>query len=91
MKKEKKIEYAHDWLSTILRPTLGALKGKNFDEYQIASHIQSITENELYDLWIRWTTEQEVYMSEINPKNGMSFVFWLKEGCPVELLNNKRT
>ena len=86
MKDEKKIEYeyAHDWLSAVLQPTLRALKEKHFDEYQMATHIQTIVENELYDLWIRWTSEQEVYMSKMNPKNGKSFVLWLQEGCPIE-------
>ena len=85
-KKEKGIEYeyAYDWLADVLHPTLRALKDRYFDEYQMANHIQTIVENELYDLWIRWITEQEVYMSKMNPKNGKSFVLWLQEGCPIE-------
>ena len=82
-KKRTEYEYAHDWLSDMLHLTLRALKDKDFDEHQMASHIQTIVENELYDLWIKWTTEQEVYMSKMNPKNGKSFVLWLKEGCPI--------
>lgn len=80
----EKYEYDFSWLSEVIRPTLRAIKESYFNEYQMADHIQKIVENELYDLWIKWVSEEEVTMSKINPKSGDSFVIWLQKGCPIK-------
>ena len=80
----QKYDYNFSWLADKIQPTLRALKDKHFDDYQMAGHIQQIINDELYDLWIRWMCEQEVYMSKIKPKDGQSFVLWLQGGCPIE-------
>ena len=84
MKKETKprIEKSPDWLADLIQPTLRALKDSYFDEYQMSRHIQKLVENELYDMWIKWTSEQEVKWTA---KNKESFILWLKAGCPCEV------
>ena len=61
------------WLSDKIEPIL---KAENIDDsFNVAQLIEKIAENTLYDLWVKWTGDEDVTWKSNNKE---SFVLWLK-------------
>lgn len=61
------------WLSNKIEPIL---KAENINEsFNLAQLIEKIAENTLYDLWVKWTGDEDVNWKSNNKE---SFVLWLK-------------
>ncbi len=62
------------WLSNKIEPIL---KAENIDDsFNVAQLIEKIAENTLYDLWVKWTSDEDVTWKSENKE---SFILWLKQ------------